>query len=189
MSQEKKRGNVLLKLLWLSMGESICILGKVGPLHECSLAQWNLIMNINLTAVFLGVKAVMPTMLSQEAREGSTRGTIITISSNAAHHGAPDKAPYCTTKGALVALNRSLAVDYGREGIKCITVSPGIIATALNAKELSDPTKCINYRAQTPWPRFGRVDEVGSAVLFLCSDASDYCNGTDFAMDAGYIVA
>lgn len=53
----------------------------------------------------------------------------------------------------------------------------------------ADPSKCINYRAQTPWPRFGRVDEVGSAVLFLCSDASDYCNGTDFAMDAGYTVA
>jgi len=101
-----------------------------------SLAKWNLIINVNLTAVFLGVKAVMPIMLAQDAREGSTRGTIISIASNAAHHGAPDKAPYCTTKGALVSLNRALAVDYGRQGIKCITVSPGIIATALNAEEL-----------------------------------------------------
>lgn len=101
-----------------------------------SLAQWNLILNINLTAVFLGVRAVVPTMLAQKQREGCTRGTVITISSNAAHHGAPDKAPYCATKGALVALNRALAVDYGRQGIKCITVSPGIIATALNAHEL-----------------------------------------------------
>lgn len=93
-------------------------------------------MDVNLTAVFLGVKAVMPTMLAQEARPGSTRGTVITIASNAAHHGAPDKAPYCTTKGALVSLNKALAVDYGRQGIKSITVSPGIIATALNAQEL-----------------------------------------------------
>jgi NAD(P)-dependent dehydrogenase (short-subunit alcohol dehydrogenase family) len=53
----------------------------------------------------------------------------------------------------------------------------------------ADPTKCTNYRSQTPWPRFGRVDEVGSAVLFLASDASDYCNGSDFSMDAGYNVA
>lgn len=52
-----------------------------------------------------------------------------------------------------------------------------------------DPNKCQNYRSQTPWPRFGRVDEVGSAVLFLASDASDYCNGSDFGMDAGYNIA
>jgi NAD(P)-dependent dehydrogenase (short-subunit alcohol dehydrogenase family) len=75
-------------------------------------------------------------MLAQEAREGCTRGTIISISSNAAHHGAPDKAPYCTTKGALISLNKALAVDYGRQGIKSIAISPGIIATALNAQEL-----------------------------------------------------
>ncbi|ORY90304.1 short-chain dehydrogenase/reductase SDR [Leucosporidium creatinivorum] len=165
------------------------ILGKVGPLHEATLAQWQLVMNVNVNAVFLGVRAVIPTMLAQEAREGGCRGSIITIASNAAHHGAPEKAPYCASKGALVAMNRALAVDYGRQGIKCVTVSPGIIATALNATELADPTKCQNYRSQTPWPRFGRVDEVGSAVLFLSSDASDYCNGSDFSMDAGYNIA
>ncbi|GAA6043169.1 hypothetical protein JCM8097_008705 [Rhodosporidiobolus ruineniae] len=165
------------------------ILGKVGPLHEATLAQWQLVMNVNVNAVFLGIRAVMPTMLLQEAREGSVRGTVITIASNAAYHGAPEKAPYCASKAALIGMNRALAVDYGRQGIKCVTVSPGIIATALNASELADPMKCQNYRSQTPWPRFGRVDEVGSACLYLASDASDYCNGTDLAMDAGYIVA
>ncbi|BGO90246.1 hypothetical protein NBRC10512_004767 [Rhodotorula toruloides] len=165
------------------------ILGKVGPVHEATLAQWQLVMNINVNAVFLGIRAVIPTMLAQESRSGGVRGTIITISSNAAYHGAPEKAPYCASKGALISMNRALAVDYGRQGIKCVTVSPGIIATALNAQELADPSKCQNYRSQTPWPRFGRVDEVGSAVLFLASDASDYCNGTDLAMDAGYIQA
>ncbi|GAA6019101.1 hypothetical protein JCM10207_006543 [Rhodosporidiobolus poonsookiae] len=165
------------------------ILGKVGPVHEATLAQWQAVMNVNVNSVFLGVRAVIPTMLAQQARPGSVRGTIITIASNAAYHGAPEKAPYCASKGALIAMNRALAVDYGRQGIKCVTVSPGIIATALNAEELADPMKCQNYRSQTPWPRFGRVDEVGSACLFLASDASDYCNGTDLGMDAGYVQA
>lgn len=53
----------------------------------------------------------------------------------------------------------------------------------------ADPNKCQNYRSQTPWPRFGKVEEVGSAVVFLASAASDYSNGSDFQMDAGYIVA
>ncbi|GAA5869779.1 hypothetical protein JCM8547_005840 [Rhodosporidiobolus lusitaniae] len=165
------------------------ILGFVAPLHQLTLAQWQVVMNVNLNAVFLGIRAVIPIMLKQEAREGGVRGSIISIASNAAFHGAAEKAPYCASKGALVAMNKTLAVDYGRQGIKCTTVSPGIIATALNAAELADPTKCINYRSQTPWPRFGRVDEVGSAVLFLASDASDYCNGTDLLMDAGYVHA
>ncbi|GAA6019110.1 hypothetical protein JCM10207_006546 [Rhodosporidiobolus poonsookiae] len=153
------------------------ILGKVGPVHEATLAQRQAVMNVNVNSVFLGVRAVIPTMLAQQARPGSVRGTIITIASNAAYHGAPEKAPYCASKGALIAMNRALAA-----GIKCVTVSPGIIATALNAEELADPMKCQNYRSQTPWPRFGRVDEDGSACLFLASDASDYCNGTDFSV-------
>ncbi len=161
----------------------------MGPLHEASLTQWQTVMAVNVQSVFLGVRAVIPTMLAQEAREGSVRGTLITIASNAAHHGAPSKAPYCTTKGALVAMNRALAVDYGRQGIKCVTVSPGIIETAMMAAALADPNEAVNYKAQTPWPRFGRGDEVGSAVLFLASDASDYCNGSDFGMDAGYNIA
>ncbi|KAI5476100.1 MFS transporter, SP family, arabinose:H+ symporter [Pseudohyphozyma bogoriensis] len=165
------------------------ILGKVGPIHEASLAQFQAVMNVNVNSVFLGVRAVIPTMLKQEAREGSVRGTIITIASNAAHHGAPGKAPYTASKGALVAFNKTLAVDYGRQGIKCVTVSPGVIHTALAAAEIANPNSLPNYRSQTPWPRFGRVDEVGSAVLWLASDLSDYCNGTDLVMDAGYVVA
>ncbi|GAA5893558.1 hypothetical protein JCM6882_007850 [Rhodosporidiobolus microsporus] len=165
------------------------ILGKVGDLHEATLAQWQLVFNVNVNAVFLGIKTVIPTMLLQEAREGGVRGSIITIASNAAHHGAPQKAPYCATKGALVALNKALAVDYGRRGIKCVTISPGMIVTAMNEKDLADPNQIQNYRSQTPWPRFGRVDEVGSAVLFFASDASDYANGTDLIIDAGYCAA
>ncbi|KAM0752622.1 putative oxidoreductase [Meredithblackwellia eburnea MCA 4105] len=165
------------------------ILGNVGEIHTATLAQWQLVMNVNVTSVFLGVRAVIPTMLKQEARAGSVRGTIITIASNAAHHGAPEKALYCASKGALVSLNKTLAVDYGRQGIKCCTVSPGVIHTALAAKAIADPNEMQNYKSQTPWPRFGRVDEVGSAVLYLASDLSDYCNGTDLVMDAGYCVA
>ncbi|GAA5869797.1 hypothetical protein JCM8547_005846 [Rhodosporidiobolus lusitaniae] len=137
------------------------------------------VMNVNLNAVFLGVLAVIPSMLKQEARECGVRATSLalfrTLRSTARQRRRC--VPYCASKG------------YGRQGIKCTTVFPGIIATALNAAELADPTKCINYRSQTPWPRFGRVDEVGSAVLFLASDASDYTNGTDILMDAGYVHA
>ena len=97
-------------------------------MHEATLAQWQLVMNINVAAVFLGIRAVMPTMLAQEAREGGTRGTVITIASNAAWHGAPGKAvsgavltqsasaltrreqPYCASKAALVGMNKALAV-------------------------------------------------------------------------------
>lgn len=131
--------------------------------------------NINLTGAILGMKYVHPLMKQ-------TGGSIINIASAAGLRGYLNLVPYAASKWGLLGASRSVAKEYGREGIRVNTVCPGAIDTPMITEETRAGRGFI---ASMPIPRIGQPEEVSNMVAFLASDASSYCSGQEFTVDGG----
>ncbi|MEJ6780968.1 SDR family NAD(P)-dependent oxidoreductase [Aminobacter sp. Piv2-1] len=160
---------------------------KFGNPVELSLADWDASWTINVTSAFLMCKYVLPQM------EGCSRGSVINVSSIAAHRylGAPYTA-YYTTKAAVVQFTRAIAAQYACKGIRANTILPGFIDTpAFRASvgpnlEGYSANSAANLRAkQTPLGRMGSAWDVAYAALYLASDESSYVTGSELIVDGG----
>ncbi|UQX00695.1 glucose 1-dehydrogenase [Streptomyces sp. RerS4] len=132
------------------------------------------LLRVNLLGPFLGVQAVAPVL------RAAGGGSIVNISSTAGLVGIPGHAAYGSTKFALRGLTRSAALDLAGDGIRVNSVHPGAIDTPMVAEAVAG-----RDWSHVPLGRMGRPGEVGELVLFLCSDASSYVTGTEFAVDGG----
>ncbi len=141
------------------------------------------VLDVNLKGVWLACHHGIPAL--QEAGGGS----IVNIASFVAILGCtvPQDA-YTASKGAVLALTRSLAVQYGRQGIRANAICPGPIETPLLKTILSDPAKREKRIARIPMGRFGRPEDVVHAAMFLASDESSWMTGTSFVVDGGITV-
>nr|WP_092535580.1 SDR family NAD(P)-dependent oxidoreductase [Amycolatopsis arida] len=149
------------------------------PYAELELAEWQRIVDTNLTAVHVVI---------QESLKHLTEGaSIISIGSRSSEAGIPLRAHYTATKAALVGLTRSLAKEFGPRGIRVNVVAPGVIATeAMDAMTEEQRTLMTErYSAKTALARLGRPEEVAGAVLFLISDLSRYVTGETLNVDGG----
>ncbi|GAA4245846.1 SDR family NAD(P)-dependent oxidoreductase [Dactylosporangium darangshiense] len=147
-----------------------------APAHETSLADWRAVLDANLTSAFLCARAVLPGMMA------AGRGVIVTIGSIHARAFGPGLPAYAAAKAGLAAFTRQLAVDYGRFGIRAVTVSPGWVRTADTATRLTDPDDLARL-AETQ--RLGEPDDVAAAVSFAVSDAAALLTGTEIVLDGG----
>jgi NAD(P)-dependent dehydrogenase (short-subunit alcohol dehydrogenase family) len=156
-----------------------------GPrLAEQTLEQWNRVMEINATGVFLGTKAAIPAM----QRAGG--GSIINTASFVAILGAAaPQIAYTASKGGVLAMTREIAVEFARQNIRCNALCPGPVETPLLAELLSDPARRQRRLVHIPMGRFGRPEEMANAALFLASDESSYVNGATFLVDGGITAA
>ena len=145
---------------------------------------WDRIMDINSKGVFLGTRAALPAM--REAGGGS----IINISSVAGLVGtAPGSgaaAAYASSKGSVRLLTKATAVQHGREGIRCNSVHPGYIETAMTQTALSQPGFREQAAAKAPLNRIGTVDDIANGVLFLASEESSFMTGSELVIDGGW---
>jgi NAD(P)-dependent dehydrogenase (short-subunit alcohol dehydrogenase family) len=154
-----------------------------GPLTTTE-QTWDMTMAVNVKGVWLGCKAGLPAMLD------SGGGTIINVASFVAHMGAATpQLAYTSSKGAVLAMTREIAVQYGRQGIRCNALCPGPVLTPLLAKYLSDDAKRQRRLVHIPMGRFGEPEEIVRGALFLASDDSSFMTGQSLLIDGGITAA
>jgi NAD(P)-dependent dehydrogenase (short-subunit alcohol dehydrogenase family) len=154
--------------------------GTMAALHEVSLENWqDVIGGVDLQGYFEMMRAALPAMIEAES------GAIVNISSMAGVTGLYDAHPYTAAKGAIVNLGRSMAITYGKQGIRTNTVCPGFIDTAMIAPVIGAFDDPDTAAALVPMKRAGKPEEIASAVLFLASDDASYVNGTVLLVDGG----
>lgn len=158
-----------------------------GDLSNTLIEEWDRVMSVNLRGCFLTSHFAYPHM----KRKG--RGSIIHISSVQGHANQYGVLGYATTKGALHAMTRAMAVDCARDGIRVNSISPGSIRTPLlefGASSLATDGRTqedmlIEFGKAHPIGRIGTAEEVADLVAYLASDASSFCTGSDFRIDGG----
>jgi NAD(P)-dependent dehydrogenase (short-subunit alcohol dehydrogenase family) len=149
------------------------------PVHAVSLEDWNRIVGVDQTGVFLGMKAVIPGM----RRKGG--GSIVNISSICGAAAVPGIAAYHAAKGAVLTLTKNAAITYAPDGIRANAILPGWIATPMTAGQ-SDAVNDVFLDA-TPLRRPGSPADVAGAAVFLASDEADFVTGVDLPVDGGYL--
>ena len=146
-------------------------------------ADWDRLLDVNLTAVFVLARAAAKHMVAR----GS--GRIINTVSIMGPLARPTISGYVAAKGGLAALTRALAVELGGKGVTCNAIAPGFFATEMNTALTENPKFDAFVRGRTPMARWGRPEEIAGAAVFLASDAASYVNGHVLVVDGGLSVA
>ena len=150
-----------------------------APLQDFLEADWHELMRTNLDSVFMVGQAVARKMIPRK------RGKIVNICSVQSELGRPNIAPYTASKGAVKMLTKGMAIDWGPHGINVNGLGPGYFATELNAALVADEKFSTWLIGRTPSRRWGDVDDLGGAAVFLASDASKFVNGHILYVDGG----
>jgi len=161
------------------------IFTRLETVIEQSEEDYERTMAVNAKSVWLGCKFALRQMMQQEPLPGRSRGRVINIASAAGVSGLPLEPAYCASKGAVLALTRQLAVDFGPHGIGVNAIMPGPIQTAMTRSALDDPETAARFRQATPFSRLGTAHDVASATAFLAGDEAEFINGAALAIDGG----
>ncbi|MFP7231346.1 dihydroanticapsin 7-dehydrogenase [Bacillus subtilis] len=158
----------------------------VAPIHEMELSDWNKVLQVNLTGTFLMSKHALKHMLA------AGKGNIINTCSVGGLVAWPDIPAYNASKGGVLQLTRSMAVDYAKHQIRVNCVCPGIIDTPLNEKSFLENNEGTLEEIKkekakvNPLLRLGKPEEIANVILFLASDLSSYMTGSAITADGGY---
>lgn len=150
-----------------------------GPLDEFDPAMFEKLLTTNITSVFNVGQTVARHMIRRNA------GKIINIASVQTMLARPGIAPYTATKGAVGNLTKGMATDWAQHGLQCNAIAPGYFDTPLNAALVADPDFSTWLEKRTPAGRWGQVDELVGACVFLSSAASSFVNGHTLYVDGG----
>ena len=156
--------------------------GRAPKIDEQDLEDWNRVMDVNSTGIFLGMKTAIPEM----RKAGG--GSIINISSIYGLVGSPHSAAYHASKGSVRLATKSAALQYAPENIRVNSVHPGIVTTGMNRDVNEDPIRAIPRLAATPMGRFGQPIDIANGCLFLASDESGWMTGAELVIDGGFTV-
>ena len=167
-------------------GKLDCIINNAGITQDnlairMSLDEWKNVININLTSTFLMCKFAIKKMLKNK------KGKIINITSVVGHTGNLGQANYTASKAGIIAMSKSLAIEYAKKNINVNCISPGFIKTAMTDK-IDEKFKDIII-SKIPSGRLGEPEDIANAVLFLASNHSDYINGETLHVNGGMYMA
>lgn len=159
--------------------------GKVAPIIEQDVNDFDKVLAVNVRGVFLGLKHVMPVMLDNKS------GSIINTSSVAGFIGAPGVAPYVTSKHAVIGLTKTAALEVAANGVRVNSVHPSPVNTrmmrSLEAGMSPDNANAAKEAQEKaiPMQRYGESDDIAKLVLFLASDDSTFITGAQYRVDGG----
>jgi NAD(P)-dependent dehydrogenase (short-subunit alcohol dehydrogenase family) len=152
-----------------------------GTVLDIDAQEWSRVFAVNVMGAFLMSRAVLPSMIANGG------GSIIHIASQLGRVGAPARAAYCSSKGAVIQLAKAMAVDHAHQNIRVNALSPGAVETRRlvlrfgdmqTARRLAGPKHLLN--------RLGQPDEIAQAALFLAGDGASFMTGADMLVDGGY---
>jgi len=156
--------------------------GVIGPTADCTEDNWDRVLSVNLTGVWLCMKYEIPQMLQQGG------GAIVNTASAAGLVGARGIPAYVASKHGVVGLTKTAALEYARTGIRVNAVCPGVIRTPMVERLLGDrPRAEARLTDLEPIGRLGTPEEVAETVLWLCSDAASFVTGHAMAVDGGMV--
>ena len=169
-------------------------IGHVGTIQATEPEDFDRLLNVNVRAVYLVTRAFLPLLLAAQQQDHTATGTIVNIASVAGLVGVKQRFAYCTSKGAIVAMTRQLAVDYPKT-LRVNAICPGTVETpfvegyldkfhAHNKEETREELK-----ARQPIGRLGRPHEIASMVRYLASDEAAFISGSIFTIDGGWTAA
>ena len=153
------------------------------PVGQTTFAEWRHVLGTNLDGAFLCTQAAVPLM-----RAGAVGGAIVNIASISGLRASTLRVAYGTSKAALIQLTKQYAVELGTEGIRVNAVAPGPVDTEM-AKLVHSVAIRSDYHDVIPLNRYGTVEEIANAVVFLCSPQASYINGQVLAVDGGFEAA
>jgi NAD(P)-dependent dehydrogenase (short-subunit alcohol dehydrogenase family) len=159
-----------------------------GPVHMLPIEEWNRVLQVNLTGTYLVAKHAIEAMLAQPAVGGS-RGAIVTIASIEGLEGTAGGSVYSASKGGVVLLTKSMAIDYAGRGIRVNAVCPGFIDTPMTQRIFDAPgmeAAKAGVVAEHKIRRMGRPEEIAAAAAFLLSDDASFITGHALPVDGGF---
>lgn len=166
----------------LSVALNCAGIANAAPAETMALSQWQQMLEVNLTGLFLSCQAEAAVMLPK--RSGSITN-IASMSGTIVNRGLL-QAHYNTSKAGVIHLTKSLAMEWSDRGVRVNAISPGYTATPMNSRpEVAEQVK--KFEADTPLGRMATVDELVGPAIFLASQASSFCTGVDLIVDGGFV--
>lgn len=158
------------------------ILGTMALTADCTEDNWDEITNVNLKGTWLCMKHELVQMMKQG------EGVIVNIASNAGMRGVPELPAYSASKGGVVVLTRTAALEYARSGIRINAINPGLIETEMVKSQIRDNPEAVEvFIAEEPIGRMGQPEEIAAAAVWLCSDSASFVTGHLMNVDGGLL--
>jgi len=151
-----------------------------GPIEELALEEFLQVQATNVTGVWLTCRAVAKHMKARRY------GRVINVGSTLSIISIPERTPYAASKGAVLQLTRTLALEWAPYNVTVNAIMPGPFATEMNQSILEDPERYGWFASRVPLGRWGELEEIGGLALFLASDASSFVTGAAISIDGGW---
>jgi NAD(P)-dependent dehydrogenase (short-subunit alcohol dehydrogenase family) len=154
---------------------------EISPTIELGLEEWNRVINVNITGVFLCSQA-----FAKHIIEAGKPGAIVNLASTLGVTAAPNRPAYTASKHAVVGLTKEMGLEFGETGLRVNAVGPGVTRTALTERYFQDPEMAQTVKSIHAMNRWGEAREIARAILFLASDDASFITGTTLVVDGGW---